>query len=171
LYYAPDRTRSEALSAEAVQTARASGDASALASALGARHVALWRPDRVEQRLTTADDMIAAAREAGDRHAELQAYNWRIADLFELGERTAWREETARHARLADELRLPAFQWYTPLWTAVQAMLAGRYEDADRLSFEAAEAGVRAGDRNAELFAGMVRFCGQLERDAFGELD
>ena len=133
LYYAPDRTRSEALSADAVATARASGDASALASALGARHVALWRPDRVEERLAVADEMIAAAREAGDRHAELQAHNWRVTDLFELGDMPAWREEAARHARLAEELRLPAFQWYTPLWAAVEAMLAGRYDDAERL--------------------------------------
>ena len=51
LYYAPDRTRSEALSAAAVATARAAGDPRALASALNARHVALWRPDRVEERL------------------------------------------------------------------------------------------------------------------------
>ena len=86
LYYAPDRTRSDAHSADAVATARASGDTSALASALSARHVALWRPDRIEERLAVADEMIAAAREAGDRHAELQARNWRVADLFELGE-------------------------------------------------------------------------------------
>ena len=43
-----------------------------------ARHVALWRPDRVEERLAVAGEMIAAAREAGDRHAELQARNWRV---------------------------------------------------------------------------------------------
>ncbi len=171
LYYAPDRGRSEALSADAISTAHASGDPSALASALGARHVALWRPDRVEERLAIAEDMIAAARGAGDRHAELQAHNWRVADLFELGDMPAWREETARHARLADELRLPAFQWYTPLWAAVEAMLAGRHDDVERLSAEAVQAGVRAGDRNAELFVGMVRFCAQLERDAFGEID
>ncbi len=171
LYYAPDRTRSEALSADAVATATASGDPSALAAALSARHVALWRPDRVEERLSVAGEMIAAARQAGDRHAELQAHNWRVADLFELGHTTAWREEAARHARLAEELRLPAFQWYTPLWAAVEAVLAGRYGDADRLSAQAEEAGVRAGDRNAELFAGMVRFCGQLEREAFDEID
>jgi tetratricopeptide (TPR) repeat protein len=171
LYYAPDRTRSERHSAQAVATARASADKRALASALSARHVALWRPDRVEERLSVADEMIAAAREADDRHAELQAHNWRVADLFELGEMTAWREETARHARLAADLRLPAFEWYTPLWSATEAMLAGRYADVERLSFEAQEAGVRAGDRNAELSAGIVRFCGQLERDAFNEID
>ena len=169
LYYAPDRSRSEGLSADAVATARASGDASALAAALGARHVALWRPDRVDERLDVAADMIAAARDAGDRHAELQAHNWRVTDLFELGDMPAWREEVARHARLAEELRLPAFEWYTPLWAAVEAMLAGQYDEAERLTAAAEAAGMRAGDRNAELFANLVRFCGMLERQAFDE--
>jgi hypothetical protein len=115
--------------------------------------------------------MIAAARDAGDRHAELQGHNWRVADLFELGQMVAWREETERHARLAAELRLPAFQWYTALWAATEAMLAGRYEDAERLSAEAEEAGMRADDRNAGLFAAIVRFSSALEREAFSEMD
>ena len=171
LYYATDRTQSETLSAAAVATARAAGDAGALASALGARHVALWRPDRVEERLEVAGAMIVAARDAADRHAELQGHNWRVADLFELGDMAAWREETARHARLAEELRLRVFEWYTPLWAGVEAMLAGRYDDVERLSADAEQAGLRAGDRNAELFAGMVRFCALLERGAFEEIE
>src|SRR5205085_4628437 len=87
------------------------------------------------------------------------------------GDMPAWRREAARHARLAEELRLPVFQWYTPLWGAVEAMLAGRYDEVERLSAEAEEAGVRAGDRNAELFAGMVCFCAQVQREAFDETD
>jgi tetratricopeptide (TPR) repeat protein len=169
-YYAPYRALSEGLSADAVATARASGDASALAAALGARHVALWRPDRAEERLAVAADMIAAAREADDRHAELQAHNWRVTDLFELGDMPAWREGVARHGRLAEELRLPAFQWYTPLWAAVEATLAGRYDEAERLRSTAEEMGTRAGDRNAELFPNLVQFCELLEREAFDEL-
>jgi DNA-binding SARP family transcriptional activator/tetratricopeptide (TPR) repeat protein len=170
LYYAPDRMRSEALSAAAVATARASGEASAVAAALGARHVALWRPDRAEERLAVAGEMIAAARGAGDRHAELQARNWRVTDLFELGDMPAWREEVARHSRLADELRLPGFAWYTPLWAAVETMLAGRYDEAELLASTAEEAGMRAGDRNAELFTAMVRFFGVMQREAYGEM-
>ena len=170
LYYAPDRTLSESLSADAVALARASGDAGALAAALSARHVALWRPDRAGERLAVADEMVAVAREARDRHAELQARNWRVTDLFELGDMPAWRDEVARHARLADELRLPAFQWYTPLWASIEASLAGRYDEAERHVTEAEDAGTRAGDRNAELFAGMVRFCSQLQREAFDEM-
>jgi DNA-binding SARP family transcriptional activator/tetratricopeptide (TPR) repeat protein len=171
LYYAPDRTRPEALSADAVATARASGDPSALASALNARHVVLWRPDRIAERLDTATAMIAAARGAGEPHQELQARNWRVMDLFELGDMPAWREEVAAHARLADELRLPAFQWYTPLWAGIEAVLAGRWTAAEELLAAAETMGVRAGDRNAELFAGMVREMVHVERMAYDETD
>jgi tetratricopeptide (TPR) repeat protein len=94
-----------------------------------------------------------------------------VADLFELGDMPAWHEERARHARLAEELRLPVFQWYTPLWAATEAVLAGRYDEAETLTVEAEEAGIRAGDRNAELFAGLVRFCGHVQREAFDEMD
>ncbi|HUA05925.1 MAG TPA: AAA family ATPase [Solirubrobacteraceae bacterium] len=171
LYYADDRARSERYSADAVADARSSGNASALAAALSARHVALWRPDRLEERLAVTEEMIAAAREAGDRQAELQGHNWRAADLFELGKTAAWREEAERHARLAAELRLPSFEWYTPLWAATDAMLAGRSEDAERLSREAEAAGVQAGDRNAAVSAAMVRFSDQLQREAYAEGD
>ena len=164
LYYSPDRQRSEALSADAV--AAAAGDPGALAAALNARHVALWRPDRVEERLETAVAMIDAARAAQHPHLELQARNWRVLDLFELGDMPACRDEIARHARLADELRLPSFQWYTPLWAATAAALAGCFADAERLIAQARAAGERAGDENAELFRGMLEeliHCQRLE--------
>lgn len=171
LYYAPDRRRSETLSADAVGAARASGDPSALAAALNARHVALWRPDRIDERLATAAAMIPAARDARASHLELQARNWRVMDLFERGDMGACREEMGRHARLADELRLPSFQWYAPLWAATAATLAGRFAEAGRLTAVAREAGLRAGDRNAELFAGMVEELTHVERGEFDRTD
>jgi hypothetical protein len=125
----------------------------------------------VDERLAVTAEMVAAAREAGARHAELQARNWRVADLFELGDMEGFRAEVARHARLADELRLPVFQWYTPLWAGADAVLAGRYDEAERLAAQAEEAGVRAGDRNATMFAGMLGFVGQLARGEFDLVD
>src|SRR5205823_405029 len=58
LYYAPARDRSDALSRDAVATARAAGDPGSLGFALNARHVALWKPDRLKERLRIADEMI-----------------------------------------------------------------------------------------------------------------
>ena len=171
LYYAPDRGRSEALSAGAVAAARASGDPSALASALNARHVALWRPDRIDERRATAAEMIAAAREAREPHQELQARNWRVTDLFEVGDMPACREEIAHHVRLADELRLPSFQWYGALWAATEAALAGRFAEAERFIAAARERGVRAGDGNGELFPDMVQELIHAERLEFHRTD
>jgi tetratricopeptide (TPR) repeat protein len=164
LYYAPSRDRSEALSAEAVSVAREAGDRRSVAAALGARHVALWRPDRLDERRDVAEEMIEVARTARDRALELQGRNWLVTDLWELGDIAAWRAEVARHAALADELRLPMFAWYAPLWAAVDALHAGRFEDALRLRAVAREAGERAGDGNADLFDKMLEFHGQALR-------
>jgi tetratricopeptide (TPR) repeat protein len=171
LYYAPSRDRSEALSAEAVAVARAGGGGRAVAAALGARHVALWRPDRLDERRAIAEEMIAAARGAGDAALELQGRNWLVTDLWELGTLPAWRAEVARHRALADELRLPAFAWYAPLWAAVDALHAGNFEQAARLRESARAAGERAGEPNTWLFHKMLEFQEQALRGDWDAVD
>jgi DNA-binding SARP family transcriptional activator len=158
LYYAPSRDRSEALSEDAVATAHRAGDSRAVASALNARHVALWRPDRLDERRTVAEEMIAAAHQTGDRALEVQARNWLVVDLWELGDVPGWRAERARHDELAAALRLPSYTWYAPMWGAVEALHAGRFADAHRLADVARAAGERAGEPNAEVFARMLEF-------------
>ncbi|HEX5621127.1 MAG TPA: AAA family ATPase [Solirubrobacteraceae bacterium] len=171
LYYAPTRDRSEAVSAEAVAVAEAAGDARAVADALNARHVALWKPDRLSERRATADAMIEAAHAAGDRQLELQARNWRVVDLFEAGAIAEWREEVRRHGELATQLRMPSFTWYTPLWNAVEALNAGRWDEAAQLRERARTEGTRAGDGNADLFAHMLSAGEALLRGEFAQLD
>ena len=168
LYYAPSRDRSEALSAEAVAVARESGDRRAVAAALNARHVALWRPDRLAERLAAAEEMIAVA---GEPQLELQARNWRVGDLFEALDIAEWRVEVARHRELAARLRMPGYTWYTPLWAAVEAVHAGRWEEAAELRERARAEGVRAGDRNADLFAEMLRFSEIIMRGTWDAID
>ncbi|WP_028065661.1 ATP-binding protein [Solirubrobacter soli] len=169
LYYTPARDRSEQLSAEAVQ--RAEGNPRAVAAALNARHVALWRPDRLHERITTADEMLAAACAADDRQLELQARNWRVVDRFELGDLDAWRTEVRRHGELAAELKLPLYEWYTPLWAAVDALHAGRYDTAAELREQARDAGGRAGDPNSRLFAQLLEIHGAWLRADWAAVD
>lgn len=168
LYYAPSRDRSEALSSQAVAVARESGDRRALAAALNARHVALWRPDRLRERLAAAEEMIDAA---DDPHVELQARNWRVVDLFEALDMNEWRAEVARHGELAARLRMPAYTWYTPLWAAVDALHAGRWDEAAELRDRARDEGERAGDRNAGLFREMLVFGEVIMRGSWNALD
>ena len=150
LYHVPPAGRREALSAEALAGGRRAGGR-ALLEALGARHVALWSPAHTEERLAIAGELISAARAAGDREAELQGLNWRVVDLYELGELEALRATAAEHERLADALRLPAYAFFAPMWRASLALLAGRQHEAERLHAGGAELARLARDDNARL--------------------
>ena len=124
-FYYSDHDKAEALSAHAVADARAAGDPSALAAALNARRVALWRPERIEERLDVSTEMIEAAEAAGDRESVLQGRNWRVVDLMELGEREALDHEIAAYETLADAVGLAHY----PL---VRAAVARRARAARR---------------------------------------
>ena len=168
LYYA-DPERSRYLGDQAVATAKQTGRD--LGYALHARHVVLWTPDDLAERFTVVEEMLALAASCADRELALQALNWKAVDLFDAGEGAAFDAVVDEHAALADELRLAAYQWYTPLWRGVQAMLAGRFADADRLAAEAMVMGIGAGDRNAWLFCEMLRLQTMLCRGRFSEAD
>ena len=156
LYYAPPATLRERLSDKAVGAGRQTGGR-ALLEALVARHVAMWSPAHTEERLSIADELVATARSAGDREAELQGINWRVADLFELGEIDAMRAAIAEHERLAGELRLLAYDWYVPMWRGALALLEHRLDDARRFCEEGARIGEEAHDANAELLFDVQR--------------
>ena len=160
LYYAPDRTRSEALSAEAVATARGVGrpERARRRAQRPPRRAVAPGPHRGAARGRRRHDRRGPRRRAS-RHSELQARNWRVMDLFELGDMPACREEIARHARLADELRLPSFQWYTPLWAATEAVLAGRFAEAERLRRRGARSGRARRRPQRRAVPGMVASC------------
>jgi hypothetical protein len=123
--------------------------------------VALWSPPHLDERLALADEMIAI----GDRERALQGRNWRVLDLLERGDVEAARHEIAEHERLADELHLPGYQWWAPMWRAMLAFLAGELADAQRLRAEAVAIGRRAGDRVAELFEWIQAVFLDIERE------
>jgi DNA-binding SARP family transcriptional activator len=152
LAYEPDRSRRERVSQEALVRAHELGEPAALAAALSARHVTMWGPDGCEERLSLAGEMLELAQRAGDRELALQARNWRVVDLLELGDGQAVRDEIAAYAELSAQVRVPAFAWYVPLWRATLALLAGRIADGLALSRRARELGRHAGDANAEVF-------------------
>jgi hypothetical protein len=111
--------------------------------------------------------MVAAAERAGDVEGVLQGRNWRVADLLEMGEIDAAVEEVERHEQLADRLRLPAYQWWAPMWRSTLAIAAGRVGEAERLIAEFEQVGERTADRNALLYGEIQRFV--LAMLGFGE--
>jgi tetratricopeptide (TPR) repeat protein len=170
LYYA-DHGESDALSAAAVALARRQRDPAALAAALSARHVALWTAAHTEERLAVAAEMEEMALRAGDREQALQAHNWLVVDLLELGEVASVDDAIAAYEREAREVGLANYEWYVPLWRAMRATIEGRWEAAAALAHEARELGRSAQDANADLFWLIQMTMLDLERGRFGDLD
>jgi hypothetical protein len=170
LAYDSRADRREAISSDAVRSARASGEASAVAAALGARHVVLWGPDHTPERLGLADEMLALARRAGDPILELQARTWRIVDLDELGDGQALEAELDAYADTAAQTRFLSYAWYVPAWRAARAYLAGRVVEGDRLRRRAVELGNRAGDGNVG-FARLLYWAISFADNRIDDLD
>jgi hypothetical protein len=158
LTYDANESLRESTSLQAVEAARRSAAPVALAAALSARHVALSHPEHTTARLQTATEMLEIARRAGDRELALQARNWRVADLFELGDGARVQAELDAYAALAADVRLTSFSWYVPLWRATLTTLSGRLDEGRALAERARELGRRAGDANADVFFQTHRY-------------
>jgi tetratricopeptide (TPR) repeat protein len=150
LYFAGAPERRATLAEEAVTTARRVGEPATLAYALGARDAALWGPAGVEERLATAGEVVELAAHAGDREQALEGHARRAVALIQLGDLAAARTDMGLHSRLAHELRHPFGLWRELVWQAMQASLAGQFEEALARAREALERGRRVRAPEAE---------------------
>jgi len=127
------------LAQEAREIAAELGDDHALAAVLDALHGALtqYGPALTEERLSVTDEWLAAAQRSGDRAQVLFARLFHVSALAELGQMAAVNDELPLIWGLADAMREPAFSGWRPMWGAMQALLEGRYGDAEPLVLQA----------------------------------
>lgn len=153
MYFSPydSRARREELSAGALEMARRLGDGATLAYALNARHLAVWEPENVEERLALATEIVQLAREAGDRPLELTGRVWRLADALELGRMQEVEREIEGYARVAEELRQPRYLAYVYMFRGMRAIMRGEFDEAEMMAEKLLRLGTRVEDPNAIL--------------------
>lgn len=125
--------RAAELSAEAIDGARAAGDAHTLVLALNARHEALTGPDDLDERIRIAEEATRAADAIGDKVAAWYSHDWRLTDLLEVGDLPGVDRELEHLGALADELRTPLWAALTIVARTNRALVAGSFEDAERM--------------------------------------
>jgi DNA-binding SARP family transcriptional activator len=157
------------LSREAADVARRLGDPATLTWALDGRHLAIWSPDTVEERIALADEMLALAEESGNGEPELLAHDYRLYAFLELGDNAAVNAELEETVRLARAVKQPAYWWKVTAVEALLALLQGRFEGAERTIERALEFGRRSQSSAAVATHGLQMFAlrreqGQLER-------
>lgn len=143
------RERRLALSAEAVDIARALGNPFALAHALMGRNYALWDSEPPALRRRRADEVVDAAERAGEPALALDGRLQRCFTLVELGERGALDREVHDFRVLAEALRQPRYLWLSLILRTARALFSGEFAEADRLVAETLAVGLRHNQRNA----------------------
>ena len=171
LYYAGEPELRLALSEEAMEIASRIGDPRTLATCLDARHYALWLPENVEERLEVAAELRRVAEETGDPELELQGAGWTIIDLMELGDIDGVDIQIAAASKLAEALHRPIWLWWTSLFRAARAQLAGEFDLAEQLTQETLAIGQRGQAENALHYYAQAMFNIRREQGRLAEVE
>jgi tetratricopeptide (TPR) repeat protein len=143
-----DLPRARELAERAVAEAEAGADRATQASCLLALHNAIWGPGTAAERQELASRIIALAKAAGDRELEVEARLLRAADLLELAD-PAFRAELGDFFHEAETLRQPRLRYLAVSRRAMLAVMAGRFDEAERRLEEAFALGSEIGEPDA----------------------
>jgi tetratricopeptide (TPR) repeat protein len=163
--------RSQRLGEQAVQLGRALGEPVALAYALDALRFVQWRPENCEERLAIATEVAALLAPTGDSEMVLWNRLTRLIALLELGDMPQVDAEIRAQAQMAAELRQPFYLWITVVHRAMQALLEGRFEEAERLILEAFTMGGRVERDTATPIFGVQMFVLRGEQGRLHEVE
>ena len=145
IHLSQDHARAGEIAAEALATARASGDPHALAEILISAHWACFDPLNLERRMAWAEEACDLGERLNKPVLLGQASRMLGQDHLERGHVAAARAAYDRADRIAAELDAPFLRVFGGVSQAAVAALEGRLDDAERLVADAAALARRIG--------------------------
>jgi DNA-binding SARP family transcriptional activator len=151
------RAAAEALADRTVAAARALGDPATLAGALRDWHLAAWRPDTEQERIATAAELIAIARELEDADLELVGCHLTVMDALQVDDRDGFLRAYARAQELTEEVHRPDARIHLRWVESMVAFGQGRLDEAKALMDENLELSTRFGrDEALRTYGGQL---------------
>jgi AAA ATPase domain len=141
----------------ALSLARESGQSQPLAVALDARLQALWDPDGADDRLAAASEIVDLATATHDDVRLRQGLFWRFVALMELGRVGEAESALAAFTFAATAAGDAADRLMAVARHAMLATMRGRFEEAERLVADVAEAGRRIDLPDLDALLGTLR--------------
>jgi DNA-binding SARP family transcriptional activator/tetratricopeptide (TPR) repeat protein len=170
LYYADEVERRLQLGAAAVEMARRLDDRPSLVSALCSRCITLWDPDHLEERHRTALEVVSAGDDADDRELRLFGRHYLYVAQLEIGDGEGARSTLDVFQTIAAELRQPLYLWEARWLAALQALVEGAWDEAERLAVTALGIGQQTGDLEATAIFAVQMGAVRLEQGRIGEV-
>src|SRR5919201_2143755 len=152
------RARRDSLSSEAVELARTSKNAAALAFALHGRVAAILAPDSVGECLALGTELRDLAQQIGEREFVGHGLVYRVHAQVQLGEIRGALGDLAAAKGIAEELKQPVLLWDVLGIDAMLALATGFLAEGERLAAEALAVGERAQPGMALPVARLQRY-------------
>ena len=171
IMYSPEADRMHPLVEEAIELARATGNDTALAQALNGRSLVLASNEfgPLPERLAVATQALALSERSGDGEQTLCSHENLVRTLVDKGDFTTVDAQIATVGRLATETRIAHYAWYARQWSAMRALMQGRFADAERFAREALAVGQEAiGEAAVQQYGLQVLVAGWLRGDTGG---
>jgi len=115
-------------------------------SALRARHSRPWGPEDLPERLHASDQIVAIAEATDDGDLAMEGYSWRIVDRLEMGRLAQADADIAAFSALASATGDPLYRRDAAAYSAMRAMLGGRFDDAQTAMLDVRALAERASD-------------------------
>jgi tetratricopeptide (TPR) repeat protein len=142
--------RRDALSRQAVELARRSGDPAVLAYSLeGRASIIGGRPGTDAEQTALATELLQLAERGGDRERVVQGHYLKFIAAIGVGDVSSAEAALAAATIVAQELRQPAQLWQVRAARAMLALAAGRLTEAEELIEQALALGEHAQRRIA----------------------
>jgi class 3 adenylate cyclase len=175
LTWARDSDRRYALSDEALDLARRSGDPRTIVGVLGLRSFTVIPAEPLERRIRHGDEMLEAARRTGDDLALFHATFQRIPVALDRGDFAQVAQSLERSGELARRLAQPHLVWLVGMCRTGQVIMRGDLAGAETAARETLADGTTIGRRleamafYSEQIAEIRRLQGRLGelRDRF----
>jgi tetratricopeptide (TPR) repeat protein len=134
LYWAGEEgiARADRLSREAIEEARRQELPRLQALCLCRRHLLLWHPEGLEERLALAREAVGLADSETDPALTLEARFLRVVDRLEIGEVERALEDVDFYAQLAEETHQPNLVLQALSWRNAWAQAAGRVSETEQ---------------------------------------
>lgn len=168
---AKSRDTEERPSREGLEMARRVGDRETLRFALSEWHRLNMEPERLEERLSVAHELVESAAAAADGEVLVLAWLCRAGDLFESGDLSAAAADLDQAARQAKDLRLPSLVWGVTAAQAGVALLNGQFDEAEHLARRAHTAGERGDVPNVDQVFLTQLWAIRRQQGRFGGLE
>ncbi len=170
LHHAGEPERCQALAAEAIEIARAAGDAGALAHALQGAFQAVFVPESLPERQRIMDELVELTRHLDDSRLTFQAALGNIAIGMEAGDRPRVERALEAMRAMAASVPEPTLVWRGLVFESGWAFVQGDLEAAEKLALEGFAAGKACGQPDAVVMFGGLMFNIRDQQGRLGEL-